>query len=304
MAAEIVLDALNTLESTMRKLPPLRPDRLLGEQVVREGLGDRPGADDPLRAERAGHRRVEDVELVVGDVGKGAFGHVEVLGENLPRRMRQPVRELKRRVRVEVAVVVDEQHLAAVVGEALDRVRDAGREVPDVTLAHVVLEGAQLRVDGGDPRPTGDHVGPLGLSVPVQLADRAGLEPHVDGGDLGGDGQLADRRLPGPAAFAQASVAVGEGPPEVGQRTVVGRRGRNQIRRLGLASGVRRSKDRRALPVVDWLGRSRDFGNFGVGTSFDAFSKSRRCSLRCRISGIIDSPPFHKQRGDPPRRFN
>jgi hypothetical protein len=102
----------------------LRPDRLLGEQVVGEGLGDRPGAGDPLRAERAGHRRIEDVELVVGEVSKGALGHLEVLGENLPWRMRQPVREQKARVLVELAVVGDEQHLAAVVGEALDRVRD------------------------------------------------------------------------------------------------------------------------------------------------------------------------------------
>jgi hypothetical protein len=56
----------------------------------------------------------------------------------------------------------------------------------------------------------------LGLLVIVHLLDRAGLEAHVDGGDLAGAGQIADRRLPRPAAFAQVIVAVGEGPPEVG----------------------------------------------------------------------------------------
>ncbi len=257
---------------------------------MREGLRDRPGADDPLLAERAGHRRVEDVKLVVGDVGKGAFGHVEVLGENLPWRTRQPVRELKRRVRVEVAVVVDEQHLAAVVGEALDRMRDTGREVPDVTLAHVVLEGAPLRVDSGDPRPAGDHVGPLRLPVPVELADRAGLEPHVDGGELGGDGQLAGCRLPGPAAFAQASVTVGEGPLEVRQRAVIGRRGRDQIRRLRLASGVRRSKDRRALSVADWLGRSRGPGLGGRLILEVADFRSHRVTSVSRMARRPSSP--------------
>src|SRR5262249_825490 len=219
---------------------------------------------------------MEDVELVVGEVSKGALGLLEVPGENLPWRMRQPVRDQKARVLVEVAVVGDEQHLAAVVVEALDRVRDTAWEVPDVTLADVVLEGAQLRVDGGDPRPPGDHVGPLGLLVPVQLPDRAGLEPHVDAGDLGGDGQLADRRLPRPAALLQAIVAVGEGPPEARQRAVVGPRRDEQIRRLGLARGVRRTKDRRALVVAD-----------GPGT----FSKHRSTSLS-RMARRPSSPRF------------
>src|SRR5262245_18138185 len=192
--------------------------------------------------------------------------------------MRQPVREQEGRVRVEVGVVDDEQHLAAVVGEALDRVGETGREVPEVTLADVVLEGAQLRVDGGGPCPAGGHVCPLGLLVLVRLRYRAGLEAHVDGGDIGGAGQLADRRLPRPAAFAQVIVAVGEGPPEVGQRAVIGSRRHEQIRILGLASGVRRTKYRRTLVVADWLGRGRD-------------TVHRRTSV-CRMTRRPSSP-FH-----------
>jgi len=55
-------------------------------------------------------------------------------------------------------------------------------------------------------------------------------------------------------------VAVGEGPPEVGQRAVIGPRRHEQIRILGLARGVRRTEDRRTLVVADWLGLSRDSG--------------------------------------------
>jgi hypothetical protein len=59
---------------------------------------------------------MEDVELVVRDVNKGALWHLEVPGKNLPWCMRQPIREPKARVLVEVAVGGDEQNLAAVSG--------------------------------------------------------------------------------------------------------------------------------------------------------------------------------------------
>ncbi|MEJ1231403.1 MAG: hypothetical protein WDM88_13350 [Galbitalea sp.] len=40
----------------------------------------------------------------------------------------------------------------------------------------VVDEGAALVVDRADAAAAGEHVGPLGLLVPVQFPDRAGLE--------------------------------------------------------------------------------------------------------------------------------
>src|SRR5208283_6181446 len=116
--------------------------------------------------ERAGHLRLEDVELLLGDVGEGAFGDAEVLGENLFRDVGQKVRDQEGRILVEVAVVEDEQELATVPLESLERVGNAAREVPDVALANIVLEGVTFPVDGGDPHPALEHEPPLVRNVP------------------------------------------------------------------------------------------------------------------------------------------
>ena len=121
--------------------------------------------------------------------------------------------------------------------------RDACRKIPEVSLADVLLKGASVLVNGGDPRPALEHVGPLGRLVPVQLPDAACREPHVDTGDLGGDGQLAYCRLPPPAAGRNMVMAVRERPSQVWQRAVVGLRRGERVRVLGLTFGVRRSND-------------------------------------------------------------
>ena len=151
--AAIVVAAGNLEESTIRTLPPFVSDRLLGHQPVAVARGHRPRAGDPIRVERARHLRLEDVQLLLGDAGKRAVGHAEVLGQDLFRGVGQPVRDQERRLLAEIAVVEDEQELAAVALQSLDRVGDAGREVPDVALADIVLEGVAFLVDGGDPRP-------------------------------------------------------------------------------------------------------------------------------------------------------
>ena len=59
-----------------------------------------------------------------------------------------------------------------------------GREVPQVADADVVDEVAPFLVNGGDAGPAGEHVRPLGLLVPVHLANTAGFEAHVHAGEL------------------------------------------------------------------------------------------------------------------------
>ena len=124
--------------------------------------------------------------------------------------MGEPVGDQERLILVEVAVVEDEQELATVALQSLERVRDAGREVPDVALADIVLEGATVLVDGGDPHPALEHEPPLVRLVPVHLADRAGLEPHVDAVKRLGNLQLSSGHLPSPAAGLQPIVDVGK----------------------------------------------------------------------------------------------
>ena len=143
-------------------------------------------------------------------LAKALFGHAEVLGENLFGDVGQKVRDQEGRILVEVAVVEDEQELATVPLESLERVGDAAREVPDVALADIVLEGMTVPVDGGDPHPALEHEPPLVRNVPVHLPDRAGLEPHVDAVQRLGNVQLSSGHLPGPAAGLQPIVDVGK----------------------------------------------------------------------------------------------
>src|SRR5262249_15356985 len=123
--------------------------------------------------------------------------------------------------------------------------------------------------------------GPLGRLMPVQLADPAGLEPHVDQGEVRGRGYLADRRLPRPAAFPHLDVAVGEGPSEGRQRAAVRRRWPDPVRTLGLASGVPRADDRGPPVVTDRLGRvvarcrRPGFGLTGPGPDRDRGGRNR-----------------------------
>ena len=150
--------------------------------------------------------------------------HAEILGQHLGRRVLEPVAEQEGVVLVEVAVVEHQQELAAVGTEALDRMRDAGGKIPEIADADVVDEVAALRVDRGDARGAVEHVGPLGLLVPMQLAHAAGIEPHVDAGDVLGNAELAHRHLPGPAAAFLPHMGVGEREAQIGQRAVIGGR--------------------------------------------------------------------------------
>ena len=90
------------------------------------------------------------------------------------------------------------------------------RKIPPLTLADIVLIRAQVWIDGGDPRPTFKHKGPLRLLMPVHLPDRTGLQTHVYSSHCSGDRHFSDCRLPRPAAVLQAIVAVSKGPFQIG----------------------------------------------------------------------------------------
>ena len=75
-------------------------------------------------------RALEDPEIVERNVPEDLFGHAEVLGEHVGRRMRDPVRHEQRIALGLPAVVEGEDELGAIGAEALQRVRQAGREKP------------------------------------------------------------------------------------------------------------------------------------------------------------------------------
>jgi hypothetical protein len=162
----------------------------------------------------------------------------------------KPVGQHKGRLLGKVTVVKDEQEFGAVLAQALQRVGDAAGEVPQVALLEVAKVGASLVVEGGDADLAVEDVGPLGLLVPVQLANDARVEAHVDRGQLAASAELTDRRLAGPAALLDADVRVGEAPAHVGQVATVGAGRARHVRVLACARRVPGPEDGRAQAVA------------------------------------------------------
>lgn len=113
----------------------------------------------------------------------------------------EPVRQDERALFGKVSIVKDEQELGTILTQALQTVWHTAGEVPQVTLLQVVDEVAALVVEGSDAHLAVKHVRPLGLLVPVELANDAFAQTHVDAGKLARSGQFTDRRLAGPATF-------------------------------------------------------------------------------------------------------
>jgi hypothetical protein len=151
----------------------------------------------------------------------------------------------------EAPVVEDEEELAPLL-QALDGVRDAGRKVPQVALADVLDEVAPLGIDRSDARASGEHVGPLGLLVPVHLADASRLQAHVDPGQLRRDRQLARGHLASPPLRQKTIVGCGKGELEIGTVPESVPRGPKLVGVLALQRHVARPQSRRTLP--SWTG--------------------------------------------------
>src|SRR5439155_531882 len=175
-------------------MPRVRLPRLLGRGWRR------------VLAQRRRHFTREYVTSVP-DVGRerveGGFVDTKVFGQDLPRRVGEPVADQECLVLREVAIIKHQQELDPVL-ESLDRMRQAGGEVPKVAGADVVDKETALLVKERDAAAAFDHVSPLGFLVPVQLADAAGFKAHVYTSDLRADRQLACRRLASPAAGKDA----------------------------------------------------------------------------------------------------
>jgi hypothetical protein len=191
--------------------PALGPDRLLSEHVMAEGLRNRFGAHELIRAERTRDRHLEDVKLArVGRVSEQIRRHAKILAENIGRRMLEPVAEQKRAVLVEVAIVEDEEEFASVRTKPLDRMGNAAGKIPEIADADVVDKVAALLIDRRYAGRSVKHVGPFRLFVPVKLADTAGVEPHVHPGDRFRNAKLARSDLPRPTAARLPHMRVGE----------------------------------------------------------------------------------------------
>jgi len=101
----------------------------------------------------------------------------------------------------------------------------------------------------------------------MQLAHAAGVEPHVDAGDLLGDAELALGDLAGPAAALEPHVRGRERKLQVRHGAVIGRRRHIDVRILQFERNVARS---------------------GIGAAASRTRRLRRtgrCVRRLRIGG-------------------
>ncbi len=128
-----------------------------------------------------------------------------------------------------VTLIETDKEFAAVRANPLQRVRQAGGEIPKVALFHVGDIRPAEFVENGDAAIAIGHVGPLGELVPVHLADAAGGQPHVDAGDGVRDRKFGLRHLARPAAVLNAPWRVVECRPRQRHAADVGwRRGKRR----------------------------------------------------------------------------
>ena len=94
--------------------------------------------------------------------------------------MRHPFREKQCTVFRKHTLIEDQEELASIRPQALDRMRIAGREIPRIALAHVVYKDRPIWIEQGNAGISVEHDGPLIGCMPVQFAKAACRQAHVD----------------------------------------------------------------------------------------------------------------------------
>lgn len=200
---------------------------------VAGGAGqDAVGASDVLLANVLRLRSsVEDVELVVGQVLEGIDRGAEVLGQDRARSSGKHLADEESSVLIKVTLVKDKQELGTVL-ESLDRVRNTGREEPNVTLAKVVSKGLRVVVDGRNTDASLQDQGPFAGSVPVKLAVSVRLKLHIDTSHGRSSREHGSVLLTGPTSPTRSTGAVvreTQRPDGIGNSTRVRSGSRKQI---------------------------------------------------------------------------
>src|SRR5580704_57677 len=103
--------------------------------------------------------------------------------------------------------------------------REASREIPQVSLLHILHIGAPVLVENGDTAMTVCHVCPFSGKVPMHLANTASCQAHIDARNGRGDGELRLRDLARPTTALNALMGGVERTPEHLHVARVSRRG-------------------------------------------------------------------------------
>ena len=196
------------------------------------GASSEPGAGSSGKG--GGTGPVGNIDFLLREVREGRSGEVEVPGQNLGRRMAEPVCDREGPELREIAVVEHQNESAGAGTEALDRMAVAAREIPNIARTEIGDLGPVFRVDRGDAAASFDDIGPFCcVGVPVKLAKRTGLERHIDAGKLVRNGKPGDVRLLGRAAIEGLGLHAAERIAEGGELGLAERRGRRSVTWLG-----------------------------------------------------------------------
>ena len=142
------------------------------------------------------------------------MGITETLREDVLGSMRDPIIDVEGGAcSLEIALVEDKQVLV-LIRKALDHMRLALREVPNVTFVEDLILVTTEFVDSADAHLTLVDVTPLSNTVPVQFANAAFGQVLLSTGDVVAGGQVGDHLLSDPATGQLAGLGVGESPFE------------------------------------------------------------------------------------------
>src|SRR5258705_13166467 len=106
-----------------------------------------PAGCGAVRGQIAGQGALEDPEILQWNLGERLSRNTKILGEHFGRCMGEPVGHQQRVELAGVAVVKTDHKFTAVRAEALQRMRLACREIPEVALMDVRYEGTAHRVE-------------------------------------------------------------------------------------------------------------------------------------------------------------
>jgi hypothetical protein len=129
--------------------------------------------------------------------------------------MRNPVVDVESGARsLEVAIVEDEQVLV-LLRQALNHMRLALREIPDIALVQDFVLIAAVFVNSANGDLAMVHVAPFCDTVPVELANAAFGQVLLSACDVVAGWEIGDDLFSDPAAGELAGFGVGEAPFEV-----------------------------------------------------------------------------------------
>ena len=150
--------------------------RLLGKKTVFVRERGQFPALQRWSSKRRRNFALGEIDLLFGEAIEGRGGNAEILGQQLFRRVTNPVANTEGAEFGEITVVEHQDEVARLVAERFDDMAMTAREIPDIARREIVGFGATFGIDDGGAYQAFDHEGPFRRrGVPMKLAHDARL---------------------------------------------------------------------------------------------------------------------------------